>query len=130
MIDENLNLKLTDFGFAIKVETGDELLRMLCGTPGYMAPEMLRCACDSSSPGYSFPADIWSCGVLLVTLLTGSAPFYNRRELIMFRMIMDARYSLNGPEWREISNDAKDLVQRILCLDTTKRITAKEVQIE
>ena len=104
-----------------------DALRMLCGTPAYMAPEMLRCACDSSSPGYSFPADIWSAGVLLATLLTGSAPFYHRRELIMLRMIMDAKYSLAGPEWKEISKNAKDLVQRILCLNPAKRLTAKEV---
>lgn len=126
LIDENLNLKLTDFGFAIKVAKKGEKLRMLCGTPAYMAPEMLRCACDSASPGYSFPADIWSAGVLLATLLTGSAPFYHRRELIMLRMIMDAKYSLAGPEWKEISKNAKDLVQRILCLNPAKRLTAKE----
>ena len=62
LIDENMNLKLTDFGFALKLDP-DENLRALCGTPAYMAPEMLRCACDASSEGYSFPADMWSCGV-------------------------------------------------------------------
>lgn len=125
LIDDNLNVKLTDFGFAIKASR-TERLRPLCGTPAYMAPEMLRCACDAKSEGYSFPADIWSCGVLLATLLSGSAPFYHRRELMMLRMIMDARYSLSGPEWRDISKNAKDLVGRILCLDQSKRITAKE----
>ena len=57
-----MNLKLTDFGFALKMEPGKRL-RALCGTPAYMAPEMLRCACDANSEGYSFPADMWSCGV-------------------------------------------------------------------
>lgn len=125
LIDDNLNVKLTDFGFAMR-SRADEKLRSLCGTPAYMAPEMLRCACDARSEGYSFPADIWSCGVLLATLLSGSAPFYHRRELIMLRMIMDAKYSLAGPEWNDVSSNAKDLVQKILCLDQNARISATE----
>lgn len=125
LIDENMNLKLTDFGFALKLDP-DENLRALCGTPAYMAPEMLRCACDATSEGYSFPADMWSCGVLLATLLSGSAPFYHRRELIMLRTIMAAKFTLSGPEWRNVSEMAKNLVEGILCLDVKKRLTAAQ----
>ena len=79
------------------------------------------------SPGYSFPADIWSCGVLMAILLTGSSPFYHRREIVMLRSIMEARYSMEGPDWTGISKNAKILIKQMLTLDQSKRITAKEV---
>ena len=110
-----------------------------------MAPEVLKCGCDRNrfvhnqfsqfisskyfSPGYSFPADIWSCGVLMAILLTGSSPFYHRREIVMLRSIMEARYSMEGPDWTGISKNAKILIKQMLTLDQSKRITAKEVNI-
>ena len=67
--------------------------------------------------------------MLLATLLSGSAPFYHRRELIMLRTIMAAKYTLSGPEWRDVSETAKHLVEGILCLDKEKRLTAAQVLI-
>jgi len=125
LIDDNFNVKLTDFGFACKVPK-DSKLRSLYGTQVYMAPEVLKCGCDRNSPGYSFPADIWSCGVLMAILLTGSSPFYHRREIVMLRSIMEARYSMEGPDWAGISKNAKILIKQMLTLDQSKRITAQE----
>ena len=142
LIDDNFNVKLTDFGFACKVPK-DSKLRSLYGTQVYMAPEVLKCGCDRNrsvrrsfeinthqnfSPGYSFPADIWSCGVLMAILLTGSSPFYHRREIVMLRSIMEARYSMEGPDWAGISKNAKILIKQMLTLDQSKRITAQEVR--
>ena len=79
------------------------------------------------SEGYSFPADIWSCGILVSIMLTGSSPFYHRRELVMLRSIMEGRYSIDGPDWKGISILAKKFIQRLLTLDQHQRITAEEV---
>lgn len=125
LIDENLDIKLTDFGFALRIHP-TEHLRTLCGTPAYMAPEMLQCACDKKSPGYTFEADVWSCGVLLATLLSGSSPFYHRRELIMLRLIMAAKYSFDGPEWDHVQAPAKDLVKKMLVKEPLKRISLQK----
>lgn len=57
LLDDNLNIKITDFGFAKKMEHG-EFLHDLCGTPGYLAPETLRCSMIEGAPGYSFEVDM------------------------------------------------------------------------
>jgi len=127
LIDHDFNIKLTDFGFACRIKPHhDEKLRVLCGTPVYMAPEMLKCGCDKNSPGYAKPADLWSCGVLLAILLTGSSPFYHRREIVMLRAIMEARYSMASSDWDGISKSAKALISRLLEQDPAKRLTAAE----
>jgi len=66
MIDESGHIKLIDFGFAKKLN-GEMRTKTNCGTLGYAAPEVVTC----SSAGYSFPADVWSFGILIVELLTG-----------------------------------------------------------
>lgn len=125
LIDDNFNVKLTDFGFSTKVDENTKL-RELFGTQIYMAPEVLKCGCGRNSEGYSFPADIWSCGILVSIMLTGSSPFYHRRELVMLRSIMEGRYSIDGPDWKGISILAKKFIQRLLTLDQHQRITAEE----
>lgn len=57
LLDDNLNVKITDFGFAKKLANG-EVLHDLCGTPGYLAPETLRCNMIEGAPGYSFEVDM------------------------------------------------------------------------
>ena len=69
-LDKNLNVKLGDFGLAAKIENG-ERRKTVCGTPNYIAPEVLFRTCG----GHSFEADIWSFGVILYTLIVGKPPF-------------------------------------------------------
>lgn len=107
----------------------------LCGTPGYLAPETLACSMYENVPGYGMEVDMWACGVILFTLyvsysllisftyigsniyalftyrLSGSPPFWHRRQIIMLRMIMEGNYSFSSPEWDDISDNAKDLVR-------------------
>lgn len=102
LLDENHNVKITDFGFARQLAE-DEKLSDLCGTPGYLAPETLKCNMFEGSPGYSKEVDIWACGVIMFTLLVGCPPFWHRKQMVMLRNIMEGKYSFTSPEWIDIS---------------------------
>jgi len=125
LLDQNMNVKISDFGFAMKLEDG-QLLTDLCGTPGYLAPETLACSMYDNMPGYGMEVDMWACGVILYTLLSGSPPFWHRRQIIMLRMIMEGNYTFSSPEWDDISDSAKDLIRNLLIVDRSKRFTAEQ----
>ncbi|XP_023012600.1 phosphorylase kinase gamma isoform X2 [Leptinotarsa decemlineata] len=125
LLDDNLNVKITDFGFA-KILKDGELLQDLCGTPGYLAPETLKCNMLEDAPGYSFEVDIWACGVIMYTLLVGCPPFWNRKQMVMLRNIMEGKYSFSSPEWADISESPKDLIRKMLVVDPKKRISLEK----
>lgn len=83
----------------------------LCGTPGYLAPETLKCNMFDDAPGYSREVDIWACGVIMFTLLVGCPPFWHRKQMIMLRNIMEGKYSFMSPEWSDISGEL-ELIQK------------------
>ncbi|KAM7350613.1 phosphorylase kinase gamma isoform 2-T6 [Cochliomyia hominivorax] len=126
LLDENHNVKITDFGFARQLKEGEKLTD-LCGTPGYLAPETLKCNMFEGSPGYGQEVDIWACGVIMFTLLVGCPPFWHRKQMVMLRNIMEGKYSFTSPEWADISEDPKDLIRKCLVVDPAKRITVQEV---
>ena len=80
LMDQDHAIKLTDFGFAKKLEAG-ETLHDLCGTLSYIAPEMIKSAMGLSEAGYGIEVDMWACGVLLYTLLMGQPPFHHPRKV-------------------------------------------------
>ncbi|CAO1423222.1 unnamed protein product [Diamesa serratosioi] len=125
LLDDSLNVKITDFGFARHLTEGMKLYD-LCGTPGYLAPETLKCNMFEDAPGYSKEVDIWACGVIMFTLLVGCPPFWHRKQMIMLRNIMEGKYSFMSPEWSDISEDPKDLIRRCLMVDPEKRITVRD----
>ncbi|KRT83894.1 phosphotransferase, partial [Oryctes borbonicus] len=125
LLDDNLNVKITDFGFAKKLNPG-EVLNDLCGTPGYLAPETLKCNMFENAPGYSFEIDVWACGVIMYTLLVGCPPFWHRKQMIMLRNIMEGKYSFTSPEWADISEPPKDLIRKLLVVEPEKRITLRQ----
>ncbi|XP_053668695.1 phosphorylase b kinase gamma catalytic chain, liver/testis isoform isoform X2 [Anopheles marshallii] len=125
LLDDNLNVKITDFGFARVLKEGEKLYD-LCGTPGYLAPETLKCNMFENAPGYSKEVDIWACGVIMFTLLVGCPPFWHRKQMVMLRNIMEGKYSFTSPEWADISEDPKDLIRKCLVVDPSKRITVTE----
>jgi phosphorylase kinase gamma subunit len=126
LLKENLTVKISDFGMAALVPEG-RLLTELCGTPGYMAPEALKCSMNLDEvKGYGKEIDLWACGVIMYTLLVGCPPFWHRRQVIMLRTIMEGRYSFGSPEWEDVSEAAKDLIRRLLVVNSSERLTATE----
>ncbi|XP_014483651.1 PREDICTED: phosphorylase b kinase gamma catalytic chain, skeletal muscle/heart isoform isoform X3 [Dinoponera quadriceps] len=125
LLDDNLNVKITDFGFARVLKPGEKLYD-LCGTPGYLAPEVLKCNMFETAEGYGFEVDIWACGVIMFTLLVGSPPFWHRKQMVMLRNIMEGKYSFTSPEWADITEAPKDLIRRLLVVDPKKRISIKD----
>jgi serine/threonine protein kinase len=113
-------LKLADFGLA-SILKPNQLMTVACGTPGYVAPEILR------GIAYGRQVDIWSIGVILYILLCGFPPFYDDNNKKLFAQIINAQYTFPDPYWTNISPQAKDLVQKLLVVDPTKRLTAEQI---
>ena len=83
----------------------------LCGTPGYLAPEVLAVSMYENYPGYGKEVDMWACGVIMYTLLCGAPPFWHRKQMQMLRMIMQGNFKFGSPEWDDVSQTSKDLVR-------------------
>eukprot|EP00483_Globobulimina_turgida_P001906 UN01908 len=117
--DNNSAIKLIDFGLAGSCKTGE--LKTPCGTPNYVAPEILR------RSKYGTQADMWSIGVILYIILCGFPPFYDENDDLgrLYRKIKRAEYDMPSPYWDNISKNAKDLVRKLLQPDPKKRLTAK-----
>ncbi|KAJ3608017.1 hypothetical protein NHX12_025067 [Muraenolepis orangiensis] len=125
LLDDQGHIKLSDFGFSVQLQPGENL-RELCGTPGYLAPEILKCSMDETHPGYGKEVDLWACGVILFTLLAGSPPFWHRKQMLMLRMIMEGRYKFNSPEWDDRSDTVRDLITRLLVVEPAVRLSAEQ----
>lgn len=125
LLDDELNVKVTDFGFATTLAPG-ETLTELCGTPGYLAPELLKASMYESSEGYDKQVDMWACGVIMYTLLVGFPPFWHRKQMVMLRNIMEGKYEFCSPEWDDITEAPKDLISKLLVVEPSERITAAQ----
>ncbi|TFL00331.1 hypothetical protein BDV98DRAFT_112370 [Pterulicium gracile] len=111
LLDEKCRVKLGDFGFTREYES-NVFMETFCGTTGYASPEMLQ------GKKYCGPeVDIWSLGIILYTLLTGTLPFDDDDELEMRNKIIKGSYE--DPEW--LSADARNLLSKILQSDPSKR---------
>ncbi|XP_052739697.1 peripheral plasma membrane protein CASK isoform X3 [Bicyclus anynana] len=115
-------VKLGGFGVAAQLPTptAHRAPPGRIGTPHYMAPEVV------SSQLYGKPVDVWAAGILLHVLLVGYLPFTGTRERL-FEAICRGRLHFDAPLWEDISDAAKDLVQRMLTVDHTQRINIQEV---
>lgn len=125
LLDDKLSIHLSDFGFSVEREDG-EYFQDLLGTPGYMAPEMLKCSMEQDHCGYGTQIDMWACGVIMYSLLAGAPPFWHRKQMIMLRRIVEGQYTFNKPDWDDISESAKDLISKLLVVDPDLRLTADQ----
>uniref|UniRef100_A0A674NXB0 Ribosomal protein S6 kinase alpha-5 n=1 Tax=Takifugu rubripes TaxID=31033 RepID=A0A674NXB0_TAKRU len=120
---ENSEIKIIDFGFARLKPPDNQLLKTPCFTLQYAAPEILK------YDGYDESCDLWSLGVILYTMLSGQVPFqcqgksltHTSAEEIM-KKIKQGDFSFEGEAWRNVSQQAKDLIQELLTVDPNKRI--------
>jgi len=116
---EDAAIKITDFGLSRLIDEAT-LMTTACGTPGYVAPEVI------THEAYSTQIDMWSVGVIVYILLCGFPPFYGENDAQMFRKIRTANYKFLSPYWDNISADAKDFVAKLLMVDPNRRMTAQE----
>jgi len=121
--DENslTEVKIADFGLS-KIVGTSSMARMMtaCGTPSYVAPEVLL------TIGYDKEVDLWSIGVITYILLCGFPPFYNETLHKLFEEIMQAQYDFPEEYWAHISDEAKDFVSKLLVANPMKRMTASQ----
>ena len=111
-------IKIIDFGTA-KVFSKTKKEHLLIGSAYYIAPEVLN-------KNYNEKCDLWSCGVILYFMLCGKVPFNGKNEKELFENIHKGKYDLESYPWGIISENAKDLIKKLLILDTKKRLSAEE----
>jgi len=110
------NLKIIDFGTSRKFDNDQKMTKRL-GTPYYIAPEVLEQKYDNK-------CDIWSCGVIMYILLCGYPPFTGNNETEIMTNVKKGKVEYDAEDWEPISLEAKNLINKMLTKDPTKRIDA------
>ncbi|RNA20795.1 calcium calmodulin-dependent kinase type 1 isoform X2 [Brachionus plicatilis] len=116
--DEDSIIKISDFGLSKGIDS--RMMMTACGTPGYVAPEVL------AQKPYGKEVDVWSIGVISYILLCGYQPFFDENDSNLFAMILKGEYQFDSPYWDDISESAKDFIRHIMCLSVEDRYTCKE----
>lgn len=117
LLTKDLSVKIADFGLATQLNGPDEKHVTMCGTPNYISPEV------ASRETHGLPADVWGLGCMLYTLLVGSPPFHTQHVKTTLNKVINADYKIPI----ELSVQAQDLLQKLLCKDPSKRITLKDI---
>mmetsp|Transcript_7291 Transcript_7291/g.11091 ORF Transcript_7291/g.11091 Transcript_7291/m.11091 type:complete len:329 (-) Transcript_7291:102-1088(-) len=117
---QSSQIKITDFGLA-KLKNKQDKMETACGTPGYVAPEVLK------KQKYTEAVDIWSLGVILYILLCGFPPFYHENTAALYKQIKAGDYDFPEPYWKDITDAGKDLIKKMLTVDYKKRITIPQL---
>jgi calcium-dependent protein kinase len=112
--EANSEVKLVDFGMAVKFS--EDPMHTVVGTPYYLAPEVCL-------GNYGKECDVWSLGVVMFFLLTGRQPFKGKNMSELLSNILNCRYSFNDPKWNLVSEEAKDLISRLLVVDPLLRLS-------
>ena len=119
LITENKTLKIIDFGLSNEyIDT----LSSACGSPCYAAPEMIR-----GKKYYGLGVDLWAAGIILFAMLYGYLPFDDSNNEILFRKILECKIDFPSEDEIHISDNAKNLINRILTPNPIKRIKLNEI---
>lgn len=116
-VNENMELRLGDFGLAAKLETVEQRKKTICGTPNYLAPEVLN------RQGHGTESDVWSLGCVMYTLLCGNPPFETLDLKETYRCIKEVRYSLPA----SLSPPAQRLISAILQKQPSDRLSLDQI---
>ena len=127
LADKELSVKLADFGLA-KIIGEESFTTTLCGTPSYVAPEILE---NSKHRKYTRAVDVWSLGVVLYICLCGFPPFSDElwsedHPYNLSQQIKLGRFDYPSPYWDTVGDPALDLIDRMLTVNVDKRITIDE----
>jgi polo-like kinase 1 len=118
-LTDKMEVKIGDFGLAAQLDYPEQRKQTLCGTPNYIAPEILR------STGHSYEVDVWSIGVIFYTLLIGTPPFETSNVKETYKNIKENNYRF--PSEPVVGELAKDLIKSILVPDPAKRPTVSQI---
>ncbi|KAK2559600.1 Serine/threonine-protein kinase H1-like protein [Acropora cervicornis] len=114
-------IMITDFGLSKSRQNAvNETMDTTCGTPEYIAPEILL------RRAYTNAVDIWAIGVISYILLSGQMPFADDNRTRMYKTILKAKYSFHGKAWKDVSDLAKDFIHALLVSEPNDRMTAEE----
>jgi len=116
--DEDSKIMISDFGLSKMEDSG--IMATACGTPGYVAPEVL------AQKPYGKEVDVWSIGVISYILLCGYPPFYDENDANLFAQILKGEFEFDSPYWDDISDEAKAFIRALMCVDVEKRLTCAE----
>ena len=117
--DETALIKISDFGLARFVQ--NEFATTACGTPGYLAPEIIE------GQGYGKEVDYWSIGIILYIMLCGFPPFFEDDNQKLFEQIKNCELDFPSPYWDNISDSAKELIKSLLVKDPKSRLDADQI---
>ncbi|KAF0520515.1 Pkinase-domain-containing protein [Gigaspora margarita] len=123
-LSKDMKIKIGDFGLAARLERKGERKKTICGTPNYIAPEILF----DQVKGHSFEADVWSLGVIMYTLLFGRPPFQTEGKVDqIYKKIKELKYDFPG-NINDVSKEAKALINLMLTLEPEKRPTIQQIR--
>jgi len=115
--DPDSKIMISDFGLSKMEESG--VMATACGTPGYVAPEVL------AQKPYGKAVDVWSIGVISYILLCGYPPFYDENDANLFAQILKGEFEFDSPYWDDISEEAKDFIRSLMCVNVEHRLTCE-----
>merc|ERR1712232_1345575 len=115
---EKTLLKIIDFGLSCSFKEG-QVLTTKAGTPYYVAPQVL-------AGKYDHLSDLWSCGVIMYVLLCGYPPFFGETDAEVLSKVRLGNFSFNAADWKNVSEDVKNLIRMLLKMNPRDRYTAEQ----